>query len=224
MRRSAPRDCRQRARLRSPRTTCSAACSSLKSGPARRSTCKEYDTDWDGEAYGTVSGQNSNNSVRMPERVLPRRRRRTATWRADPGAPTGEVAREPRSRRDLWDKIRLLRVGLRRSRACSTTRPSTSGTRAPSRRPNQRQQPVLGVHVPRRHGLQPGVDQPDANFLGRGPASSTSRATSTPCRLWTIVLEISVLMAQLPERRQIAERSATTSARSAWVTPTSARS
>jgi ribonucleoside-diphosphate reductase alpha chain len=26
----------------------------------------EYTTDWDGEAYGTVSGQNSNNSVRMP--------------------------------------------------------------------------------------------------------------------------------------------------------------
>ena len=26
----------------------------------------EYDTDWDSEAYLTVSGQNSNNSVRVP--------------------------------------------------------------------------------------------------------------------------------------------------------------
>jgi ribonucleoside-diphosphate reductase alpha chain len=27
---------------------------------------EEYDTDWDSEAYGTVAGQNSNNSVRVP--------------------------------------------------------------------------------------------------------------------------------------------------------------
>ena len=26
----------------------------------------EYDTNWDGKAYQTVSGQNSNNSVRIP--------------------------------------------------------------------------------------------------------------------------------------------------------------
>ena len=26
---------------------------------------------------------------------------------------------------------------------------------------HQREQPVLGVHVPRRHGVQPVVDQPD---------------------------------------------------------------
>ena len=29
-----------------------------------------YDTDWDGEAYGTVSGQNSNNSVRVPNAFM----------------------------------------------------------------------------------------------------------------------------------------------------------
>ena len=29
-------------------------------------------------------------------------------------------------------------------------------------RPHQRQQPVQRVHVPRRHGVQPGVAQPDA--------------------------------------------------------------
>ena len=27
---------------------------------------EEYDTDWNSEAYETVSGQNSNNSVRIP--------------------------------------------------------------------------------------------------------------------------------------------------------------
>ena len=29
-----------------------------------------YDTDWDSEAYLTVSGQNSNNSVRVTDRFL----------------------------------------------------------------------------------------------------------------------------------------------------------
>ena len=29
-----------------------------------------YDTDWDGEGYGTVSGQNSNNSVRVPNSFM----------------------------------------------------------------------------------------------------------------------------------------------------------
>src|SRR5207247_8140605 len=30
----------------------------------------EYDTNWDGKAYQTVSGQNSNNSVRIPNHFL----------------------------------------------------------------------------------------------------------------------------------------------------------
>ncbi len=29
-----------------------------------------YDTDWDGDAYGTVSGQNSNNSIRVPNAFM----------------------------------------------------------------------------------------------------------------------------------------------------------
>ena len=38
-----------------------------------------YDTDWDSEAYLTVSGQNSNNSVSRHRRLPARRRERTAT-------------------------------------------------------------------------------------------------------------------------------------------------
>ena len=30
----------------------------------------EFDTDWDSEAYATVSGQNSNNSVRVTDAFL----------------------------------------------------------------------------------------------------------------------------------------------------------
>ena len=29
-----------------------------------------FDTDWDGEAYSTVAGQNSNNSVRIPNSFM----------------------------------------------------------------------------------------------------------------------------------------------------------
>ncbi len=79
---------------------------------------------------------------------------------------------------------------------------------------------VLGIHVPRRHGLQPRLAEPAA-FRREDEEDSTSSPTSTPCRLWTIVLEISVLMAQFPSR-QIAELSYRLSARSASATPTSA--
>ena len=30
----------------------------------------KMDTDWQGEGYGTVSGQNSNNSVRVPNSFM----------------------------------------------------------------------------------------------------------------------------------------------------------
>ena len=62
----------------------------------------EYDTDWDGEAYGTVSGQNSNNSVRVPNeffRVLDEGGKWRLIRRTDRG-----VAREVDSK-ELWDRV-----------------------------------------------------------------------------------------------------------------------
>src|SRR5580693_722703 len=61
-----------------------------------------YDTDWDSEAYLTVSGQNSNNTVRVTDEFL-----KTVeadgewdlTWRT-----TGKIAKTLKAR-DLWDKI-----------------------------------------------------------------------------------------------------------------------
>ena len=58
-------------------------------------------------------------------------------------------------------------------------------------------------------------------FRDEKTGSFDVEATSTPCRLWTIVLEISVLMAQFPSR-EIARAFLSNSARSAWATPTSA--
>ncbi len=61
-----------------------------------------YDTDWDSEAYATVSGQNSNNSVRVTDAFL-QAVRDDADWellrRTD-----GKVAKTIKAR-DLWEQI-----------------------------------------------------------------------------------------------------------------------
>ncbi len=62
----------------------------------------EYDTNWEGKAYTTVSGQNANNSVRVPNAFFDALAR-DAEWplrrRTD-----GKVMKKPLAK-DLWDKI-----------------------------------------------------------------------------------------------------------------------
>jgi ribonucleoside-diphosphate reductase alpha chain len=62
----------------------------------------EYDTDWDSEAYYTVSGQNSNNSVRVPNAffdVLARRGQWELRRRTD-GKSAGSIPAE-----QIWEEI-----------------------------------------------------------------------------------------------------------------------
>src|SRR5437016_13100132 len=63
---------------------------------------RTYDTDWDSEAYLTVSGQNSNNSVRLSndfiERVLA-----DGEWHLT-HRTDGKIAKTVKAR-DLWEKI-----------------------------------------------------------------------------------------------------------------------
>src|SRR5205085_167988 len=62
-----------------------------------------YDTDWDSEAYLTVSGQNSNNTVRVTDEFLKAveaDRDWDLFWRTKPG----KIAHTVKAR-ELWEKI-----------------------------------------------------------------------------------------------------------------------
>ena len=150
-----------------------------------------YDTDWDGEAYATVSGQNSNNTVRVTDAFL-QAVRDDADWelirRTD-----GSVAKVVKAR-DLWDQIGEA------AWACAD--------------------PGLQFHdtINAWHTCPE-----DGEIRGSNPCSEYMFLDNTACnlasmnlltfyeggrfqvedymhatRLWTITLEISVMMAQFP--------------------------
>ena len=62
-----------------------------------------YDTDWDCEAYLTVSGQNSNNSVRVTDEFL-KAVEADGDWDLTWRTQAGKVAKTLKAR-DLWEKI-----------------------------------------------------------------------------------------------------------------------
>ena len=61
-----------------------------------------YDTDWDSEAYLTVSGQNSNNSVSRHGRLPARRRDRR---RLEPDRRNDGKVTKTLKARELWEQI-----------------------------------------------------------------------------------------------------------------------
>ncbi|WP_120635530.1 vitamin B12-dependent ribonucleotide reductase [Ruegeria sp. EL01] len=61
-----------------------------------------YDTDWDSEAYNSVSGQNSNNSIRVTNAFLTAVKK-DADWELI-NRTNGKVARTVKAR-DLWEKV-----------------------------------------------------------------------------------------------------------------------
>jgi ribonucleoside-diphosphate reductase alpha chain len=69
---------------------------------ATRTSFPIYDTDWDSEAYLTVSGQNSNNSVSLKDDFL---RAVETDGRLGPDRPQGRQGHEDLKARDLWEKI-----------------------------------------------------------------------------------------------------------------------
>ena len=103
---------------------------------------------------------------------------RSATY-ARPARGPRRDASSPLGDETVYDLTEPRDAPLRGPASSSTTAPSTCSSttrRATSRRSTW------------------------SKFYDARTAASTSRASATPCRLWTIVLEISVLMAQFPSR------------------------
>ncbi|MDO8885221.1 adenosylcobalamin-dependent ribonucleoside-diphosphate reductase, partial [Pseudotabrizicola sp.] len=158
-----------------------------------------YDVDWDSEAYITVSGQNSNNSVRVTDAFL-QAVKDDADWalirRTD-----GKVAKTIKAR-DLWDQVGHA------AWACADPGIQFHDT-------------VNAWHTCPEDGAIRGsnpcseymfLDDTACNlasmnlltFFANGEFDSEAYIHAS--RLWTVTLEISVMMAQFPSP-EIAQRS-----------------
>ena len=158
-----------------------------------------YDTDWDSEAYSSVSGQNSNNSIRVTDAFL-KAVEKDENWKLI-NRKNGEVARIIKAR-DLWEQVGHA------AWACAD--------------------PGIQYHdtVNAWHTCPE-----DGEIRGSNPCSEYMFLDDTACnlasmnllkfykngefqaedyihatRLWTVTLEISVMMAQFPSK-EIAQRS-----------------
>ena len=134
-----------------------------------------YDPSFTGEAYGSVFFQNANHSVRVTDEFM--------QAVVDDGEWQTHAVVEPHEVMDTYKRPRHL--------------PQDGRGRPPLRRPGHpvrhdhqrvahlgqhgpdpRVQPVLRVHVPQRHRVQPGHPQPH-EVRRRETASSTSRPTAS---------------------------------------------
>ena len=166
----------------------------------RRIDFRTYDTDWDSEAYLTVSGQNSNNSVRVPNEFL------EAVGRDDGWdlrfRTSGEVAKTMRAR-ELWEQIGYA--------AWASADP---GIQFDSTINEWHTCPNSGrINASNPCSEYMFLDDTACNLASlnlmtfrRDDGTFDVTAFEHAVRLWTVVLEISVLMAQFPSRR-IAELS-----------------
>ncbi|HKA60968.1 MAG TPA: adenosylcobalamin-dependent ribonucleoside-diphosphate reductase [Methylomirabilota bacterium] len=172
----------------------------LASQGVRELDFPEYDTDWDSEAYYTVSGQNSNNSVRVPNAffdVLARRGQWELKRRTD-GKSAGTLPAE-----QIWDEI------AHAAWACADP-----GVQYDTTINEWHTCPEDG----RINGSNPCseylfLDDTACNLASinlikflREDRSFDVDGFRHACRLWTTVLEISVLMAAYPSS-PIAQRS-----------------
>src|SRR5690606_18135607 len=160
-----------------------------------------YDTDWDSDAYLTVSGQNSNNSVRVTDEFLKAVEADgdwDLTWR------TRKKVAKTLKARDLWEKIGYAAwasadPGLQFHSTINDwhTCPASG--------------PIIASNPCSEYMF---LDDTACNLASlnlltfRHPQTKEFdlEAYEHAVRLWTIVLEVSVLMAQFPSK-QIAQLS-----------------
>ena len=154
-----------------------------------------YDTDWDGEAYRTVSGQNSNNSVRVTDDFL-RAVEVDGEW-ALTSRITGKVTKTVKAS-TLWDKIghaawASADPGIQYHTTINDwhTCPASGDIRASNPCSEYMFLDDTACNLASLNLLQ-FRDQTTGKF----DIASFEHAV----RLWTMVLEVSVMMAQFPSK------------------------
>ncbi|MCE4225307.1 vitamin B12-dependent ribonucleotide reductase [Methylobacterium sp. C25] len=160
-----------------------------------------YDTDWDSEAYLTVAGQNSNNSVSLTDDFL-RAVDADGEWNLT-SRTTGKVVKNLKAR-DLWEKIgeaawASADPGLHFNTTMNDWHTCPQGGRIRASNPCSEYM---------------FLDDTACNLASANLLTMYDRATKHfdveafehLNRLWTVVLEISVMMAQFPSK-EIAELS-----------------
>ncbi len=154
-----------------------------------------YPSDYEGEAYATVAGQNSNNSVRVPNKFMEAVKNGSSwnlTWRTD-----GSVCKTLKAR-DLWDKIAFA------AWACADPGVQYDSTI------NEWHTCLTSGRI---NGSNPCseymfLDNTACNLASLNLMHFFDPETATfdvsgfkhGVRVWTTVLEVSVLMAQFPSR------------------------
>ncbi len=159
-----------------------------------------YDTNWDSKAYGTVSGQNSNNSVRIPNDFFARLDA-DQTWdliprRAKYGdGGTSKIKVVPAA--DLWEKIALAAwqcadPGLQFDTTINEWHTCPADGRIEASNPCS-EYLFLDDTACNLSSLNL------VQFLDSA-GHFDPRRFAEACRIWTFTLEISVLMAQFPSK------------------------
>ncbi len=151
-----------------------------------------YDTDWDSEAYRTVAGQNSNNSVRVTDAFL-RAVEKGESWPLR-GRISGETVRELDARA-LWDQIGYAAWASADPGIQFHTTINDWHT-CPASGPIRASNPCSEYMF---------LDDTACNLASLnlmafrdGEGRFDVDAFVHACRLWTVVLEVSVTMAQFP--------------------------
>lgn len=164
-------------------------------------TFEVYDTDWNSEAYATVSGQNSNNSIRIPNKFFTALEK-DEEWELI-SRTTGKTIKKIRAT-ELWDMI-----------AESAWQSADPGVQFDTTINEWHTCPADGrINASNPCSEYMFLDDTACNlaslnlvkFLDSVTGMFDTEAYIHACELWTMVLEISVLMAQFPSA-EIAERS-----------------
>ncbi|WBL82129.1 vitamin B12-dependent ribonucleotide reductase [Bradyrhizobium xenonodulans] len=154
-----------------------------------------YDTDWDSEAYLTVSGQNSNNSVSLKDDFL-RAVETDGDWNLN--ARTSKKVTKTLKARDLWEKIGHA--------AWASADPGLHFNTTMNDWHTCKASGDIRASNPCSEYMF--LDDTACNLASANLLTFYNTDTKRfdvegyehLCQLWTIVLEISVMMAQFPSR------------------------